>query len=142
VKTTGHKLWCALGQELAAVRMYQTGAALWEGWTKNLYSGGQRNPISMAKFVLVILLMCVVPWVGLILAFGQPLPLALALLSIAFPYLTRRIGMTASGIPPRYWWLTGLGGLWVTAIGLTSVIKTETGWGWTWRGRSLKSSNS
>jgi hypothetical protein len=53
-------------------------------------------------------------------------------------YIIRRIGTPASGITPRYWWLTGLGGLFVAAIGLASVLKTETGWGWTWRGRSLK----
>jgi cellulose synthase/poly-beta-1,6-N-acetylglucosamine synthase-like glycosyltransferase len=148
VKYSGLKLSCALGKELASVRMYRSWAALWEGWTKNLYSGGQRNPVSMAKFMLVILLMCVVPWLGLCLAIGQGLTsgfsivtifsIALALSALAMPYLIRRIGASASGIAPQYWGLTGLGGLFVAAIGLTSVLKTETGWGWTWRGRSLQ----
>lgn len=147
VKYSGLKLNCFLGNELASVRMYRTWAALWEGWTKNLYAGGQRNPVSMAKFVLVILLMCVVPWLGLfvsIAALNQSwnlwslITLTLSLLTIATHYVIRRIGSSASGISPRYWWLTGLGGVFVVAIGLTSVLKTETGWGWTWRGRSLK----
>jgi cellulose synthase/poly-beta-1,6-N-acetylglucosamine synthase-like glycosyltransferase len=148
VKYSGLKLQCLLGREIASVRMYRTWAALWEGWTKNLYSGGQRNPVSMAKFVLVILLMCVMPWVGLFLALGQVaigkgsiwngIALALSVLAITMNYVIRRIGTPASGITPRYWWLTGLGGLFVAAIGLASVLKTETGWGWTWRGRSLK----
>jgi cellulose synthase/poly-beta-1,6-N-acetylglucosamine synthase-like glycosyltransferase len=146
VKSTGRRLWCAAGQALASVRMYRTGAALWEGWTKNLYSGGQRNPVNIAKFVAVMFLLCVMPWIGLfttlgLFTAGQPDPviLALSLTSIAFAYIIRRIGMTASGIAPRYWWLTGAGGVLVIAIALTSVLKTETGWGWTWRGRSLKS---
>ena len=36
-----------------------------------------------------------------------------------------------------YWWLSGVGGIIVAALALTSIVKTETGWGWTWRGRSL-----
>lgn len=147
VKYSGLKLNCFLGNELASVRMYRTWAALWEGWTKNLYAGGQRNPVSMAKFVLVILLMCVVPWLGLFVSIASLnqswnlwslITLTLSLLTIATHYVIRRIGSSASGISPRYWWLTGLGGVFVVAIGLTSVLKTETGWGWTWRGRSLK----
>jgi hypothetical protein len=144
VKYSGLKLYCALGNELASVRMYRTGAALWEGWTKNLYSGGQRNPVSMGKFVLVILLMCCVPWVGIGVALfagwslWSLILLALCLPALAMHYVIRRIGFSASGIAPRYWGLTGLGGLFVVAIGLGSVVKTETGWGWTWRGRSLR----
>lgn len=146
VKYSGLKLNCFLGNELASVRMYRTWAALWEGWTKNLYAGGQRNPVSMAKFVLVILLMCTVPWIGLVVSIAQLIPswnlwslvtLILSLITIAMHYVIRRIGSSASGIAPRYWWLTGLGGIFVVAIGLTSVLKTETGWGWTWRGRPL-----
>jgi cellulose synthase/poly-beta-1,6-N-acetylglucosamine synthase-like glycosyltransferase len=146
VKYSGLKLNCFLGNELASVRMYRTWAALWEGWTKNLYAGGQRNPVSMAKFVLVILLMCVVPWMGLFISIAlltqgwnlwSLVTLTLSLLTIAMHYVIRRIGSSASGIAPRYWWLTGLGGIFVVAIGLTSVLKTETGWGWTWRGRPL-----
>jgi hypothetical protein len=143
VKYSGRKLYCALGNELASVRMYRTAAALWEGWTKNLFLGGQRNPVSMGKFVLVILLMCCVPWVGisvatLIYGWWSLILLALCLPTLGMHYVIRRMGYSASGIAPRYWWLTGLGGLFVVAIGLTSVLKTETGWGWTWRGRSLK----
>ena len=147
VKYSGLKLNCFLGNELASVRMYRTWAALWEGWTKNLYAGGQRNPVSMAKFVLVILLMCVVPWLGLFVSIAaltqswdlwSLITLTLSLPAVATHYVIRRIGSSASGISPRYWWLTGLGGVFVVAIGLTSVLKTETGWGWTWRGRSLK----
>jgi cellulose synthase/poly-beta-1,6-N-acetylglucosamine synthase-like glycosyltransferase len=150
VKYSGLKLNCFLGNELASVRMYRTWAALWEGWTKNLYAGGQRNPVSMAKFVLVILLMCTIPWVGLFVSIAHLtqgwnlwsfVPITLSLLTIAMHYVIRHIGSSASGIAPRYWWLTGLGGIFVVAIGLTSVLKTETGWGWTWRGRSLKQSN-
>jgi hypothetical protein len=37
----------------------------------------------------------------------------------------------------RYWYLGWLGGILIAGIAITSIIKTETGWGWTWRGRSL-----
>jgi cellulose synthase/poly-beta-1,6-N-acetylglucosamine synthase-like glycosyltransferase len=147
VKYSGLKLQCFLGNELASVRMYRTTAALWEGWTKNLYAGGQKNPVNMGKFVVVMLLMCCVPWLGVGVAITQLIQgwnlwslfiLSLCLPTLAMHYVIRRIGCSASGMPPRYWWLTGLGGLFVVAIGLTSVVKTETGWGWTWRGRPLQ----
>lgn len=146
VKYSGLKLNCFLGNELASVRMYRTWSALWEGWTKNLYAGGQRNLVGMAKFVVVIFLMCTVPWIGLFISIAHLtqnwslwslVALILSLITLAMHYIIRRIGSSASGIPLRYWWLTGLGGLFVVAIGLTSVLKTETGWGWTWRGRPL-----
>ena len=40
-------------------------------------------------------------------------------------------------VPLRHWWLMGIGGLLVGAIGPTSVLRSLTGRGWTWKGRSL-----
>jgi hypothetical protein len=38
----------------------------------------------------------------------------------------------------KYWWLQGVGGILVAVMAIASVLKTETGWGWTWRGRQLE----
>jgi cellulose synthase/poly-beta-1,6-N-acetylglucosamine synthase-like glycosyltransferase len=149
IKFSGLNLKFVLGTEIADLRMYQTGAALWEGWTKNLYMGMQRSQRGIAVFVALMLLMCTVPWLGLGIGLSQlwvrasgftPVILALSLLSIALQYNLRRQLEPISGIGSKYWWLMGLGGLFVSAIAIASVIKTETGWGWTWRGRPLKSS--
>jgi len=93
------------------------------------------------------LLLYTTPWLVLFLAVGKVvwLPsslltwgaIALSLTTITLHYWLRRQIAVACGIPPRYWWLTGVGGVLVAAIAIASVIKTETGWGWTWRGRAL-----
>ena len=65
------------------------------------------------------------------------LALALALVAIALQLALRLWTQRAFGLPLRHWWLMGAGGLLVGAIGPTSVWRTLTGRGWTWKGRSL-----
>ncbi|WP_223300704.1 hypothetical protein [Oscillatoria nigro-viridis] len=50
----------------------------------------------------------------------------------------RRLGAEISDCPTKYWWLGGLGGALMAAMAIGSAIKTETSWGWTWRGRTLQ----
>lgn len=147
IKQSGLNLKFFSGTEVVAVQMYRSWGQLWEGWTKNLYLGSQRNLTGMLYFVAVILLICTTPWLGLISLLAKWLWLGLdvldwcsvgiALIAIALQYIIRRVGAEVSRISPRYWWLTGLGGILVASIAIASIIKTETGWGWTWRGRSL-----
>jgi hypothetical protein len=66
----------------------------------------------------------------------------LALVAIGLQYDLRRSIERVTAMPPRYWWLTGVGGVLVAAIAIVSIIKTETGWGWTWRGRALQLPNA
>ncbi|MCU0568903.1 MAG: glycosyltransferase [Oculatellaceae cyanobacterium Prado106] len=149
-KTSGLKLRYLLSSQQAEVRMYRSWSQLWEGWTKNLFLGSQKNWVGMAKFIVALLLICVVPWLGLGVAIAQGLhsgwngqnltAIALSLLIISLHYIIRRIGQRASQIPPRYWLLSGLGGFLTVMIAIASIFKTETGQGWTWRGRSLKQS--
>ena len=40
-------------------------------------------------------------------------------------------------LPLHHWWLMGAGGLVIAALGPTSVWRSLTGRGWTWKGRSL-----
>jgi hypothetical protein len=128
--------------------MYHSWAALWEGWTKNLYLGGQRSLTSIFKLVAAMLLCFALPWLSLVmllvkvsitrLTLWDGIAIACSCLALALHYDIRRFGAATSKLPTRYWWLTGIGSLAVVAIAIASVIKTETGWGWTWRGRSLK----
>ncbi|WNZ24572.1 glycosyltransferase [Leptolyngbya sp. NK1-12] len=148
IKFTGLRLKFILGRELATVRMYRSGAALWEGWTKNFYLATQRNLTGSLLFVGLLLLICTVPWLGLLIGLSQ---IALdgwtsvwvgilmsAASVIALQYDARRQLYPVTGIAPNYWYLMGLGGVAVAAVAIGSIIKTETGWGWTWRGRPLK----
>ena len=95
-----------------------------------------------------VFLIFVMPWLGLVASIGGTfskavtgnLAVALLILSavvVSLQIALRRISATAIGFPVRYLWLGWLGGGLVSAIALASIVKVETGWGWTWRGRSL-----
>ena len=149
IKQKGLKLRYGVGLDLANVRMYRSTAALWEGWTKNWHLGSRRNFFATLYTAVIVLWTCTGPWLGLLLSVNAAtagiswlklLAIALSLISISLHYWLRRDLQRLTGIPPRYWWLGGVGGIFVAAIALASIIKTETGWGWTWRGRSLKQS--
>ncbi len=148
VKQKGLALKYAIGHDLASVRMYPSWAAVWEGWTKNWYLGSRRNlPVTLYTAGIVVWL-CALPWLVLVFLLGQAifmglnwlgwLAVGVAFATIVLQYELRQTIKEITAIPPRYWWLTSLGGILVAAIALGSIIKTETGWGWTWRGRSLK----
>lgn len=148
IKRSSLRLRFVSGSAFVTVRMYRNWAALWEGWTKNIYLGSQRNLIGTLSMALIMLLICTAPWVLLLVLMVKAgtigvraidgLTLALTLLTIGLHYGLRRVGERDSKMPTRYWWLTGMGGVLVAAIAIGSIIKTETGWGWTWRGRVLK----
>jgi glycosyltransferase involved in cell wall biosynthesis len=147
IKHNGLKLGYRLGANIATLRMYHSWSALWEGWTKVLYVGAQRNLLIMLYLAMVMLIIYSIPLLGLIIILGKSLAIGLetidlltigiALIAIILQYKLRTLAAKALHSPPKYWWLHGLGGLLVAVIAIASVIKTETGWGWTWRGRSL-----
>lgn len=144
IKFSGLKLKYLHGNTAASLRMYRSWGALWEGWTKNFFMGSQRNFKGMIQLIVVLLLIYVVPWIGLGVAISQAFDatiltvvlFGLSLVGIGLHYRLRQV-LAQSGLPSRYWWLSGVGGVAVVAIAIGSIIKTETGWGWTWRGRSL-----
>ncbi len=151
VKQLGLGLSYGLGRELAAVRMYRSWGALWEGWTKNFYLGAQRNLWLMLYLALIMVVVYPLPWLGWlgvgVAAIAQPLTpmtaimacvgFVLGVAAIALHYSLRQTIDEVADCPPRYWWLSSVGGTLVAAIAIGSIIKTETGWGWTWRGRKL-----
>ncbi|MBD2463350.1 glycosyltransferase [Oscillatoria sp. FACHB-1407] len=150
IKSNGFALRYRLGADLASVQMYDSWASIWEGWTKNLYLGCQRSLKTIAHLCLAILMTCTLPWVALgvllrqaatgSIAIADGVAIALSIVTITLHYALRRTEEQIAHIPPRYWWLTPVGGVLIVAIAIGSAIKTETGWGWTWRGRSLRSS--
>lgn len=139
--------------DLAQLRMYRTFGALWEGWTKNWHLGSRRNTKATFYSALIALLVFFLPWfsAGLaLLQWGQAyisgdvkgwilVPIALSSLVLLIrQYQIRQRLAQVMNLSARYWWLSGIGGLVIASIAVVSWIKTETGWGWTWRGRSLK----
>ena len=147
-KAAGLKLLYLLGAEFLSVQMYRSWAALWEGWTKNLYLGAQRNVWLIFLLAFTMLAIYPLPWLCLAAISYKSLTgavnaldilaIGLAVSAIFFHYDLRRTSSEASQLPTDYWWLGGVGGTIIAVLALVSVIKTETGWGWTWRGRALK----
>ncbi|MEN9226579.1 MAG: glycosyltransferase family 2 protein [Thermostichus sp. DRC_bins_24] len=139
IKASGLGLKLRLGGERVRSRMYADGAALWEGWTKNWFLGLERNWLLALLAMVTILVICSLPWLGLILALATQ---SLGVLLASLAGITAQLGIRLllrhwAHLPLRYWWLTAVGG-WVTAaIVLASAIRTSTGRNWTWRGRSL-----
>jgi hypothetical protein len=149
IKRNGLKLGYRLGPNLATLRMYRSWNAMWEGWTKVLYVGAQRNLLITLSLALVMLIIYSIPWLTLGIVLDKILVLGLmenldlitigsALIAIILQYKLRTLAEKALHISSKYWWLHSLGGLLIGVMAVVSIIKTETGWGWTWRGRSLK----
>ena len=149
IKTGGYRLRYLLGLDAVDLRMYADLATLWEGWTKNWCLGLDRDPGKALAAAGVVVLMFSLPWLLIPVAIGLllVLPIAqwwwLALLAAASvavfqQFILRLWNRRQFQLPIDYWWLMGVGGLIVGAIGPVSVWRTFTGQGWTWKGRSLR----
>lgn len=148
IKAAGLRLRFLLGLDAAELRMYPNFAALWEGWCKNWLLGVGGNAVQALGAAAAVVLMFSVPWllapaaaIAALLLSGQRQPLIaallLALLAIGLQLLLRLWMRGRFALPLRHWWLMGAGGLVVGGIGPTSVWRTLTGRGWTWKGRPL-----
>ena len=148
IKAGGHRLRYLLGLDAVDLRMYTDLAALWEGWTKNWFLGLDSDPTKALGAALVVVMMFAVPWLllpaSLVLLSLQPLLsmawwwlMALSGLAILQQLLLRLWTRTNFDVPLSYWYLMGVGGLLVGAIGPVSIWRTRTGRGWTWKGRAL-----
>jgi glycosyltransferase involved in cell wall biosynthesis len=146
VKQSGFNSQYWLGAKIARLRMYQNWSALWEGWTKVLYVGADRSALMMVLLGSLMLLLYSVPGgVAIALAFHAAHwtwtdlgLLVLMLGALGLHYQMRYSIALALDSQTKYWWLQGFGGILVAVMAIASVLKTETGWGWTWRGRQLE----
>jgi glycosyltransferase involved in cell wall biosynthesis len=148
IKASGLRLLYLLGLDAVDLRMYPNLPALWEGWTKNWYLGLDSSLSKALGAAAVVVLMFSAPWLlsGAALVLLLLLPamsswwlalLALALLGVALQLQLRLWTRREFQVPITHWWLMGAGGLLVGAIGPTSVLRSLTGRGWTWKGRPL-----
>ena len=175
IKGAGLRLRYLLGLDAMELRMYRDFASLWEGWSKNWFSGLDRSVAKALGASAVVVLLFSGPWLlagaaasililvsiaapqsltlpVLMAVLRQPLQalntpesggllllltLAAALLGIALQLALRLWTRQRFSVPLTLWWLMGIGGLVVGALGPTSVWRSLTGRGWTWKGRSL-----
>ena len=148
IKAGGHRLRYLLALDALDLRMYADFASLWEGWTKNWLLGLEGSVARALLAAGVVLLMFSGPWLltpaaaiaAALLPAQRPLllaALALALAGIGLQLALRLWTRRQFQLPLTLWWLMGAGGLVVAAIGPTSVWRTLSGRGWTWKGRPL-----
>jgi GT2 family glycosyltransferase len=148
IKAAGYSLRYQLGLDALELRMYADFASLWEGWTKNWLLGLDGSVAKALAAAAVVCLMFSGPWLlapaAAIAAVLSPAArwiwlgaLALAVLGIALQLLLRLWTRWQFQVPLTHWWLMGAGGLVVAGIGPTSVWRTLSGRGWTWKGRPL-----
>ena len=148
IKGGGYRLRYLLGLDALDLQMYADLASLWEGWSKNWFLGLDSSVAKALAAAAVVVLMFSGPWLlagsALVLLALWPDAsawwLALLLLSglgVGLQLVLRLWTRREFAVPLQHWWLMGVGGLIVGGIGPTSVIRSLTGMGWTWKGRSL-----
>ena len=147
IKQSGHRLVYRLGLDAVDLQMYSDLSSLWEGWTKNWFLGLDRSVVKSLLAGAVVFTMFTVPWLVLIASLvvasveGLSAPVATAVWSgcvgVLLQLILRLWTTWTFGVPLRFWWLMGVGGLIVAAIAPTSVWRSLTGRNWTWKGRSL-----
>ena len=148
IKEGGFRLRYVLGIDAVNLQMYANLKALWEGWSKNWFLGLDRSISKSLGAGGVVLLMFTLPWLllptSLTMGFlsNQDQILWLCGAGFAFIAILMQLGVrlwtrTRFSVPLRHWWLMGIGGVIIGLIAPTSVWKSLTGRGWTWKGRSL-----
>ena len=147
VKWNGHRLVVADGMQVVSTRMYTSLAAMWEGWTKNIYLG-LRDHLSMLLLgafgatlaLIAALFLPVWPILGLTWYANDGGWMALAVVAealLVWGYLIyiRSVVAREMGISRWYAFTTPLGAAVFAAMMLTSAWKVISGQGVTWRGR-------
>jgi chlorobactene glucosyltransferase len=137
VKRQGKTLWYGDGSRTYAVRMYQSLAEIWAGFSKNVFDAFSRNLVLLLG-VLVMLICTLVlppffghwgwlharPWTVLAVgAYGVPVVIRLG--------LTARFGRDS----PAYAFLNPLGWTVVVGIALNSAFRGLSRHGTEWKGR-------
>ena len=148
IKEGGFRLRYVLGIDAVDLQMYANLQALWEGWSKNWFLGLDRSISKSIGAGGVVMLMFTLPWLLLpasltmacLSSQDQILWLSdagLGLIAILMQLSVRLWTRARFSVPLRHWWLMGVGGMIIGLIAPTSVWKSFTGRGWTWKGRSL-----
>ncbi len=148
VKWNGYRLIMADGYAMASTRMYTSLAALWEGWTKNIYLGLKDSPamLLLGAFGAFLALMAAIfmplwPLFGLVWYFnggGAPALLVLAEALVAWVVLIHARAEVARkmGISGWYAFSTPLGAGVFAAMMFSSTWKVLSGQGIRWKGRT------
>ncbi len=145
VKESGGRLLLKNGRKLVAVRMYTGLAEIWRGFRKNAFVGSRAAYVSVPLFIITGIIMGVLPFLQLPYALLRWLRsggkqsqnlLGYSLAQVTLLLVARwRLDRTM-GVPARYALLTPLSTLVFMGILLDSMIRSLTGRGLSWKGRT------
>ena len=148
LKAFGYGVRLLNGSRMVRVRMYDSAAALWEGWRKNFYEGVQRRPAGALLFIAINAAMLVLP-MPIVAALAltrlrRPLQrrerqlLAVTLVGSAGALAVRMLRDPLIGARLRSVVATPLAGVFVCAVMAASARRVQSGAGQTWKGRTIR----
>jgi len=153
IKWNGYRLVVADGSQVVCTRMYTSLAAMWEGWTKNIYLGLRDHPAMLmlgafgaALALIAALFLPVWPVLGVVWYYDGGGWMAIAVVGksltvwSALIYARARVARKM-GISSWYAFTTPLGAGVFAAMMLASAWKVISGRGVTWRGRTYHPKN-
>lgn len=137
VKKAGYKMILADMSKHARMRMYHTGREVWDGFSKNLFSGLGKNYVLLLGLLIWYIGLYLLPPVALLIGlFSGNMHLA------AFSGGAMLLGMAIKAVCDARGGLTAWHGVWIAAtiactlaIALSSVFGGLNGQGHEWKGR-------
>jgi glycosyltransferase involved in cell wall biosynthesis len=128
------------GRRFVSALMYEGLPALMRGWGKNLYLGLGARPLPALAVVVYVLVLSVGPSALLLAGVLQADARVLALAAVALlaQALVGRLFAERVAVPPARRWTAAdpIGALTFVAILVTSMVRTELGIGFRWKGRT------
>ena len=150
VKGNGYRLRVARGRHLIRTRMYRNLKEIWEGWTKNIFLGIDKNWGRLILGIIMLSLRGLLPFLLLIqslLAISRgasgPIHVVICLESLWLVFLNvylYREGTKAYAIPAYYAFLFPISATAFIGIMISSTYKIVSGKGVVWKGRRYEDS--
>jgi chlorobactene glucosyltransferase len=139
VIAAGQKLVNADGTRAVQTRMYQSFRELWEGFTKNLYTGFGQSPPIMLFFLGLLVGVFIAPWfvAGVLFATDSELgPCALGMVGVTLLLAA----LVAWRFKHSAWGVAGLlpGTILFVLLGANSWWRTASRRGVSWKGRAYR----
>ncbi|MER3446332.1 MAG: hypothetical protein C4291_05545 [Candidatus Dadabacteria bacterium] len=145
IKGNGYRLWVARGRNLIRTRMYMNLKEIWEGWTKNIFLGVDKNWKRLILGIIMLSLRVFLPFILLILSLlaisssgVSSIQIVIFLESLWLVFLNVylfREGTKAYAIPAYYAILFPVSAAAFIGIAISSTYKIVSGKGVVWKGR-------
>jgi chlorobactene glucosyltransferase len=150
IKGKGYRLRVARGRHLIRTRMYRNLKEMWEGWTKNIFLGIDKNWRRLILGIIMLSLRGLLPLLLLIQSLlaisrgaNSPIHVVICLESLWLVFLNVYFsweGTKAYDIPAYYAFLFPISATAFIGIMISSTYKIVSGKGVVWKGRRYEAS--